>query len=196
MNGFPPAIRHAPPPIVYNYAYAFHQAHPPALAAHPPAGLLQRRGGPTTGVTPTSQSAQPTDTPLVPPTQTPIPPPTATPVPLAALVNGEPLTLAEYEAELARYNVSMSDAVSQAESGTELATDAQQVVLDELVGQMLLAQSARAQGFVVDQAALQARLNALSTQLGGAGVLQEWLTAYGYTDADFRAALRRSVEAA
>ena len=55
---------------------------------------------PPTGVTPppTAQALPATDTP---PTQTPIPPPTATPVPWPALVNGEPLTLAEYQAELA-----------------------------------------------------------------------------------------------
>ena len=81
----------------------------------------------------------------------------------------------------------MSDAVSMSDAGTELATDGGQIVLDELVGQMLLAQSARAQGFVVDDAALQARLDVLSTQLGGTGALQEWMSAHGYTEADFRA---------
>ena len=51
---------------------------------------------------------QPTDTSA---------PPTATPEPLAALVNGEALTLAEYNAELARFQA------GQAESGTNLATE-------------------------------------------------------------------------
>jgi hypothetical protein len=104
-----------------------------------------------TGISqPTTVSVVATDTPAIPPTATPTPEPTATPVPLAARVNGEALTLAEFEAEMARYQASLQ------ETGTNLATDAQQVVLDELINQLLLAQSARQQGFTVDDSTLQA----------------------------------------
>lgn len=130
------------------------------------------------------------ETPSVPPTLTPTPEPTATPVPLAVLVNGEPLTLAEYQAELARYQAAM------AEFGTNLATEAEQVVLDELVNQVLLAQAARAQGFSVDDVALQVRLDGLVAQLGGGQALADWMTAHAYSEVDFRLALRRSMEAA
>jgi hypothetical protein len=60
-------------------------------------------------------------------------PPSATPQPLAARVNGEEITLEQYQAELARYQV---------EVGTELATEDQQKVLDDLIDQILLAQGA------------------------------------------------------
>jgi peptidyl-prolyl cis-trans isomerase C len=129
-----------------------------------------------------------TYTPL--PTSTPEP--TPTPEPLAALVNDEPLTLAEFQSELARYQA------SQAATGTNLATDgdAQQIVLDDLVDQMLLAQAARSSGYTVDDAALQARIDALVTQLGGQEALSAWMLEQGYSEADFRQALRRSIEAA
>ena len=62
----------------------------------------------------------PTSPPQVAPSATlPPPTPTLTPEPLAALVDGAPLTLAEYEAELARYRA--AEAVRQ--PGTELATE-------------------------------------------------------------------------
>ena len=144
-----------------------------------------------TGISqPTAQSAEATNTPAILPTATPTPEPTATPVPLAAVVNGESITLAEFEAELSRYQTSAQ------ETGTNLATNPQQVVLDEMINQLLLSQSARQQGFVVDEAALQARVDSLTTQLGGGQALLDWITAYGYTEVDFRQALRRSVEAA
>lgn len=78
-------------------------------------------------------------------TWTPVPP-TSTPVPLAATVNGEAITLAQYQAELARY---------KAATGTELATEDKQRVLDDLIAQYLLAQAAQEKGFIVDDKMLQ-----------------------------------------
>jgi len=63
-------------------------------------------------------------------------------VPLAATVNGEEITLAEYQDELKRY---------QAEVGTELATEAEQRVLNELIDQLLLAQGAAEAGYLADE---------------------------------------------
>ena len=52
-------------------------------------------------------------------------------------INGEPLTLAEYDAELARFQA------AQADSGTNLATEeAAAWVLDSLIDSFLLAQAA------------------------------------------------------
>jgi parvulin-like peptidyl-prolyl isomerase len=123
-------------------------------------------------------------------TETPSPP-TATPVPMAFLVNGEGLPLEEFQAELARYRQ------AQAALGREVSDEqARQAVRDDLVAQMLLAQAARAQGFSLDEAALQTRLDALAASLGGPQALSEWQAAHGYDDPGFRAALKRSAEAA
>jgi peptidyl-prolyl cis-trans isomerase C len=124
------------------------------------------------------------------PTETP-PPPTATPVPLAAVVNGEPLTLAEYQAELARFQS------AQVVSGTNLATEEVSAwVLDDLIDQMLLAQAAREAGFVVDEMNVQTRMDSLATQLGSGQVLTDWITAHGYSEEEFRLALGREMGAA
>jgi peptidyl-prolyl cis-trans isomerase C len=123
------------------------------------------------------------------PSQTPIPP-TPTPIPLAAIVNGEAITLEEFEAELARYN-----AVSPI-TGTILASDPGIIVLDEMINQTLLAQSASQNGFIVDETMIQTRIQALETQLGSSQALEEWKTTHGYSSEDFELALKRSVGAA
>ncbi len=131
--------------------------------------------------TETRSPDQPTDTPA---------PPTATPEPLKATINGEPLTLAEYETELARFQV------AQAETGTILATEeAAAWVLDSLINSFLLAQAAVQAGFVVDEASVQTRMDELATQ-GGTQPLVDWMAAHNYTEAQFRQALRREMAAA
>jgi parvulin-like peptidyl-prolyl isomerase len=130
-------------------------------------------------------------TPTVPaPTLTPEPP-TATPPPSAAVVNGEYITLVEFEAELGRFQ-SAQAALGRTVSDEE----ARQAVLDELIAQVLLAQAARAGGFTITEADLQSRLDGLVSQSGGAEALVKWESDHGYSDESFRAALRRSAEAA
>lgn len=123
------------------------------------------------------------------PSITPIPP-TATPVPLAAVVNGEGITLDEYQAELARFQASSTI------TGTNLATPTNTVVLNELIDQTLLAQAAAEKGYTVDDARLQSRIAALESQLGGAQALKDWQVKNGYTDDTFALAMKRSIGAA
>src|SRR5678816_134008 len=60
--------------------------------------------------------------------------PTATPEPLALAVNGEGITLVEFNAELARYN-----AAQTALGKTVASADATSAVIEDLVAQLLLA---------------------------------------------------------
>jgi parvulin-like peptidyl-prolyl isomerase len=141
--------------------------------------------------TPTSTSTPVRVTPTQsPPTLTPTPFQPPTPVPLAARVNGEAITLAEYQAELDRFQASAAGA------GTNLATDGKKRVLDDLIDQVLLAQAAQKAGFVVDDALLQARLDRLTAQVGGAMALANWIAKHGYTDQEFRQAIARAIAAA
>jgi len=136
-------------------------------------------------------SGAPLPTPtLVPLTETPLPP-TEIPRPLAARVNGEGISLDEFNAEMARYK---SAQTALGNTVTEL--DAATVVLDNLIAEYLLAQAAAETGLTPTDADLQARLDALITQLGGADKLLAWQQAHGYSDQDFRVALKRSVAAA
>ncbi len=113
--------------------------------------------------------------------------PTPTPPALAARVNGAMITLTEYQAELARY---------KAATGKDPTPEDQKRVLDDLVDQTLFAQAAAEKGFIVDDATLKEHMTKLSTSLGGEQALAAWITAHGYTDESFRAALTRSTAAA
>ena len=124
------------------------------------------------------------------PTSTPVPP-TATPPPSVASVNGEYITVAEFQAELNRYTTAQT---ALGLSFTE--ADAGKAVLEDMIAQFLLAQSARAANFTLTESDLQLRVDALVAQLGSADALSQWQSAHGYDDASFRIALKRSAEAA
>lgn len=133
-------------------------------------------------------TVQPVSTPSA--TFTPAPP-TATSEPMALTVNGEGITFAEFDAEVERY------IAAQAALGNDVdSAAATSAVIDDLVAQLLLAQAARANGFALDDAALQARVDSLADQLGGADALEAWKTRHGYSEAAFLSALKRGVESA
>jgi peptidyl-prolyl cis-trans isomerase C len=123
------------------------------------------------------------------PSITPIPP-TPTPIPLAAVVNGEGVTLAEYQIEVAQYQAASTI------TGTNIASDTQTIVINDLIDQTLLAQAAAENGYTVDDSLLQSRIDTLIGQLGGVQALIDWQIAHGYTDVDFRTSLKRSIGAA
>jgi len=113
------------------------------------------------GLAACSRPSGPSAAPTLEATSTPEAP-TATPVPAAATVNGEIVPLAEYQAELARYQS------AQAALGKSVGeADAAQAVLDDMIAQTLLAQGARAAGLSVTEAGLQSRIDALAASLGG-----------------------------
>ena len=131
-----------------------------------------------------------TATPTVP-TTTPAPP-TATPEPAVAIVNGERLPVREFQGQLAQYKDAQT-------SLNETVTDeeASKAVLEDMIAQVLLAQGAKAGGFELSDEALQARIDALQTKVGGADQLLKWETNNGFdSPAAFRVALARSLAAA
>src|SRR5215216_6552513 len=131
---------------------------------------------------------EPTATPTT--TFTPEPP-TATPEPMALTVNGEGITVVEFHAELQRYLTSQTNL-----GKTVSPEEASETVKDDLTAQLLLAQAARANGFALDESGVQARMDALATQVGGTEALSKWQADHGYNEQAFRSALRRAAEAA
>ena len=138
---------------------------------------------------------------------------TATPtaIPLIALVNGEPITQASYQAELARLQAASgttdgtpsgistgtpSGIPTGTPSGMELATENEKRALDELIDQVLLAQGAAEAGFSVDDVLLQERYDSLVAALGSPQALEDWMAENGYTEDAFRQDLRRGIAAA
>jgi len=127
-------------------------------------------GAPQTPMTP--ETALPTAT-VAPATETETEtpaPPTPTAEPLAALVNGEPLTLAEYERQLARYEAAMAAAgqdPSTPEGQAELA-QARGELLEQLIEQMLIIQAAHEAGIEVTDAEVDAAIQSLVQDIGQA----------------------------
>jgi len=113
---------------------------------------------------------------------------TATEEPLALIVNGEGITLAEYQAELTR----MQQADS-AEGSTATPQEQHDRLITDLTEQLLLAQAATQAGYVVDDATLQARIDKLAADMGGVEKLQAWEVTYGYSEESFRNILRREM---
>jgi hypothetical protein len=113
--------------------------------------------------------------------------PSPTSQPLAAQVNGEGITLSQYQAELARYRSS---------AGTEPGPEEEERVLNDLIDQLLFAQAAAEQGFSVSEDSLQARIDDLAGRMGGSQALEDWMSANGYTETTFREELASSITAA
>lgn len=132
-----------------------------------------------------------TETRLPQPTATFTPlPPTPIPEPLAARVNGEAITLAEFEAEVHRH-------ISAQETDEPVNEDAARaIVLEDLVNQVLLAQGARELGFTAAEDLLQERLQRVVENAGGERQFERWLERNQYTLESFEKALARSIEAA
>ena len=118
-------------------------------------------------------------------------PPTPTEIPAAALVNGEAIPLTYYQNEVLRFRDSQA-------GKTNLVPDAeiQEVVLNYLIEQVLLAQAARQAGFSLDDQGVQARVEQLVSELGSGGALTNWMQTHHFDDAEFRLSLRLADEAA
>ena len=122
----------------------------------------------------------PTIAPVASATPTPIPP-TETPIPLAAIVSGQPIYLADFEEELARF---------QDARGTDLATsEVNELVLRALIDRKLLAQGASRSGYSFDDAMIDLKIDQLITDLGEETSLQTWQKSNHFTTASFRAAI-------
>jgi parvulin-like peptidyl-prolyl isomerase len=146
-------------------------------------------GGATTTLLPTAAPVgqEPPPATLPPPaaaTNTPVPP-TPTPTePLAALVNGEPIFLADFEAELARYEASLA-AGSAPPAGQ---TDVREQVLNALIERQLILQAATAQGVSVTPETVDQRLAELRAA-GDAATFETFLQTNGWTEEEFREVL-------
>ena len=113
---------------------------------------------------------------------------------MAVTVNGEGVTVAEFQAQVAQYkNARTALGTPEASVGSDEATKA---VLEDMIAQVLLAQGARSAGFVLTDSALQSKVDALVTKIGGEDKLTKWQSNHGYTPASFLVALKRSAEAA
>jgi len=126
-------------------------------------------------------------TPALPPSTS-----TATPAPLAALVNGEGILLADFEAEVARFEA------AQAALGIDLATleDYQGQVLQALIDRRLLAQGAQAEGMSLTEEEVLAETERLALDLGSADALEAWMAENSFNIESFTRGLKEDLLAA
>lgn len=133
---------------------------------------------------PTQIESSPSSSPTIPTA-------TITLEPMAIQINGDGITQADFESELARFQAAQS-----ALGNTVPLEQASQRVLDDLTNQVLLEQGAESAGFVVDDAMLQERIDNLVAQIGGMEALLDWEAGHGYTNESLRQSLRRQIAAA
>ncbi len=135
--------------------------------------------------------------PPAPPTQTPIViivTPTPTEEPLAAMVNGEPITMAEYQRELARYEASLpqSNLDPSTPEGQEALAQARAWVLDRMIEQRLILQAAAQEGITVSDEEVEASIQSLISEIGEEAFRQH-LADQGMSEEEFRESLRREM---
>ena len=145
--------------------------------------------------TPGPGEAPPSETPEPGPSATSFQPPspdaeptfTPTTVPVALTVNGEPVTLDNYNLALQRLHLGVPELSNEAAASR---------VQGDFIDQILLAQAAIEAGFTLSEIEFQARLATLAADAGGEDALNAWLEANLYTPEDFEKDLRRTIAAA
>jgi parvulin-like peptidyl-prolyl isomerase len=105
---------------------------------------------------------------------------------MAAIVNGQPIFMAAYERELARYEQAQAElGITPGADGTNYRT----LVLDALIEQALIAQAAAGQGINIAPETVRAKLAELETAAGESGNFAAWLEANQWTREEFEEAL-------
>jgi parvulin-like peptidyl-prolyl isomerase len=115
--------------------------------------------------------------------------PTATTVEeLAAVVNGEPITLDAYQRQVAQVEAFFEQEGLDLETdeGRERLTQARRQVLEQMIDQELIEQAAAEMGITISDAELQASIADIVDQSGGEEEFNQSLQATGTTYDDFR----------
>lgn len=129
-------------------------------------------------------------------TPTTEPSPTDTVEPLAAVVNGKSISLAEYERQVARYEASMVAAGQDlnTEEGKQALTQGRQWVLDLMIEQALIEQSAAELGITISDETLDSTITSLRNEIGEES-FTEWLEKEEMTLEEMRERLRSDMVA-
>jgi parvulin-like peptidyl-prolyl isomerase len=114
--------------------------------------------------------------------------PSATTIPAAAWVNGEPISMAFFDSEVNRYLLAQDELGQPPEDDSE----ALEIVLNDLINQVLLAQGAQEVGLSVSDAEVQAKIDSLAAETD----LAEWMATWGYSEGELFEALKLQMLAA
>ncbi|MBC7260699.1 MAG: peptidylprolyl isomerase [Chloroflexi bacterium] len=169
------------------------------------------KGATPTSVAPTSPSYTPIPTPVTP--ATPVPGQTDTLVPYtpavpsaqptntsaqiiaaAAIVNGQPIPLQEYEAQVTMALNALSQQSSEPQTEEEkaaLLTQLRRQILDALIDQVLIEQAAAREGIAISEEQVEAEMARLIGD--DTAKFEEWLQANGMTRDSFKAQLKQQL---
>lgn len=115
-------------------------------------------------------------------------------VPAAALVNGQPIVLEEYEAQVALAISSLSQQQSfdpNTEEGRVAILQLRRQLLDSLIDQALIEQAASREGISISDEQVETEMNRLIGE--DAAKFEEWLRANGLTRDSFKAQLQQQL---
>jgi parvulin-like peptidyl-prolyl isomerase len=135
---------------------------------------------------------QSTPTSAPDPSATTVPPSSTPEEPLAALANGQPITISDYERELERYRTSLAaqgiDPNSQ--DGQNKLNQAREWILDIMIEQVLTAQAAEQAGIKVTDAQVEEYMQAMAAESGGEEAFRAKLEEWGETYEDAKREVR------
>lgn len=122
-----------------------------------------------------------------PPAETPVVTPSSAGE-LAALVNGQPIAMEEYEKQVAQVEAFFAQEGLDLESaeGRERLAQARRQVLEQMIDQELIRQAAAAMGVSISESQLESSLQEIIDQSGGQDRFDQSLQAMGNTYDDFR----------
>ncbi len=108
--------------------------------------------------------------------------------PLAAMVNGQPIPLADYQEETARFEAAMAGQGFDLESEDGKARLAQmrRQVLDSMIEQVLIEQAAAQEGVTISEEELEAVIQQSIEEGGGQASFEEWLRTSDLTYEEFQ----------
>jgi peptidyl-prolyl cis-trans isomerase C len=111
---------------------------------------------------------------------------------LAARVNGQPILLADYQKQVARFQAAMAGQGLDLESedGKAMLTQMCRQVLDSMIEQVLIEQAAAREGVTITEEELEAAIQESIEEGGGQASFEEWLRTNDLTYEDFREELR------
>jgi parvulin-like peptidyl-prolyl isomerase len=151
--------------------------------------------GPQVGITPQIFNVT-VNAPTPGPSPTPVPTiaPSPTANTLAARVNDQPITLDQYDAEMARYLAASASPVDpNSVQGRRLASQLKDGVLDALVEQTLIEQEAARSGVIVTEQQIDEEIMVARQRAGGESGYRAWLTVNRMTEQDGRDLARREL---
>jgi parvulin-like peptidyl-prolyl isomerase len=108
------------------------------------------------------------------------------------MVNGQPILLADYQKQVARFEAAMAGQGFdlEGEEGEARLAQMRRQVLDSMIEQVLIEQAAAQEGVVISEEELEAAIQESIEEGEGRASFEEWLRASNLTYEDFKEGLR------